>query len=177
MTDPRALGHRHADERAAGEARGGGAYAPALAHAHEADLQAALAGFDESGRAAFMQAYMQGTMGADRERAMLADLEALPPDPGPVAVSPWTPLAKLQARSRYLDACARAQATYDTLDPERVGDPSLPLVTSDLLAIHEEKIRVDREIERRHGRRRDWVVVLVLVGLAAVYFAFVVSRN
>jgi hypothetical protein len=177
MTDPRALGHRHADERAAGEARGAGAYDPALAHAHEADLQAAVAELDAPARAAFLQAYMHGTMDADRERAVLADLETLPPDPGPVQVSPWTPLAKLQARSRYLDACARGQAMFDALDPARVGNAALPLVSGDLVAIHEEKIRIDHEIERRQGKRMDRVVVLVLLGLAAVFVAVVVSRS
>src|SRR5688500_8320053 len=100
MTDPRALGRRHADKRAAAEARGGGAYEPAVLHAHEADLQAAIAGLDESESAAVMQAYMQGTIEADRERAMLAHVAALPPNPGPLRPVERASLAELQARSR-----------------------------------------------------------------------------
>ena len=177
MTDPRPLGYRHANERAAGEARGGGAYEPALAQAHESDLQAAIAELDDAGRAAFMQAYMQGTLEADRERAMLANLAALPPDPGPMRSMQWASLAKLQARSRYLDVLANGQAMFDALDPERVGDPSRPLVSADALAIHTEKNAIDREIARRAGSRWNGLIVLTLLGLAAATVVFIASRT
>jgi hypothetical protein len=168
MTDPFALGHRHADERAAAEAPGSGGYAP-LMQAHEADLQAALRSLDKAGRKAFELAYRQGALTADRARFVAADLEALPPDPGPVAASPSTPLRQLRARRRFLDVCARGQAMYDALDPAHVTDPKRPLVSADAFAICTELVRIDAEIARREANRRELWIVLALGTLAAAF--------
>ena len=160
MTDPRALGRRHADLVAAN------ADAAALAR-HEAEVEAAAAGLVGARRQQFMDAYTRGLTQREGERRRVAAAMLLDADTGPLKVTRRTTMAQITARIEAVQAMIDAQAMADM---HRDGLDEGPKELSDrLLELCREKVRLEAALKTR-PQDASWREAVVLLSLMVLGF-------
>ena len=153
MTDPHALGRRHADDYV-----DDGPLPELDQRRHEDDLQAAVAGLAEDARARFIAAYAAGLDERTRERMTQRAFANLPPDPGPPPRG--ASRTQLEARRHWLARRIEAQAVAEL----RPGEDTT--LSPEMMALCQERAWLDVQLDsgsRRLTPRR----LAVLVALAA----------